>query len=46
MAQAEGAVRHQGSPAEVMASDVLEDVFGTPVDVRTTGPYPLAVYFR
>lgn len=41
-----GRVAHTGSPATFMRGDVLEDVFGTPVDVRTDGDYPLAVYFR
>lgn len=41
-----GRVRHEGTPAELMTSDVLEDVFGTPMEVRSDGAYPLAVYFR
>ncbi|MBX3029575.1 MAG: ATP-binding cassette domain-containing protein [Chloroflexi bacterium] len=46
VALADGQVVRQGAPAELMTSEVLEGVFGTPVDVRTDGPYPLAVYYR
>ncbi len=41
-----GQVVQHGTPAEIMTSDVLEGVFGTPMEVRTDGEYPLAVYFR
>ena len=46
VALTDGLVAEQGSPAEIMRSDVLEGVFGTPIDVRVDGAYPLAVYFR
>ncbi len=42
----EGRVVHQGSPDEIMRSDVLEAVFATPIRVVRDGDYPLAVYFR
>jgi iron complex transport system ATP-binding protein len=42
----DGAVVHEGSPAELMQDAVLEDVFETPIRVRADGDYPLAVYFR
>ncbi len=29
-----------------MTPEILERVFGTPVEVRRDGPYPLAVYYR
>jgi iron complex transport system ATP-binding protein len=46
VALAEGRVVHQGPPAEIMTPEVLESVFETPIDVRTDGDYPLAVYYR
>ena len=46
VALAEGRVVHVGTPGELMTPDTLEEVFGTPVDVRRDGPYPLAVYYR
>lgn len=46
VALADGRVVHVGPPAELMTSEVLERVFGTPVEVRRDGPYPLAVYYR
>ena len=42
----DGQVAAVGSPEDFMAPDVLESVFGFPIDVHTAGPYPLAVYFR
>lgn len=42
----EGRVTHQGTPAEIMNDQTLEEVFQTPVHVRTDGPYPLAAYYR
>jgi iron complex transport system ATP-binding protein len=46
VALSEGRIVHEGTPSELMTGAVLEDVFGTPIDVRTDGDYPLAVYFR
>ncbi|MDU0367978.1 ATP-binding cassette domain-containing protein [Microbacterium sp. KSW4-17] len=46
VALTEGRVVHVGTPGELMTPDTLEEVFGTPVDVRRDGPYPLAVYYR
>ena len=46
VALAEGRVVHVGTPGELMTSSTLEEVFGTPVEVRGDGPYPLAVYYR
>ena len=46
VALSSGRVVHEGTPAELMTSPVLEDVFGAPLDVRPDGEYPLAVYFR
>ncbi len=42
----DGTVVHTGTPAEVMRPDVLEDVFGTPVQVLDGPGHPLAVYYR
>ena len=42
----DGRVVHAGTPDEVMRSDVLEDVFATPIAVRRDGAHPLAVYYR
>ncbi|WP_040165819.1 iron ABC transporter ATP-binding protein [Microbacterium gorillae] len=41
-----GEVVHVGTPSEFMTPSVLHDVFDTEMDVRSDGPYPLAVYFR
>lgn len=46
VALSEGRVVHVGTPDELMTSSTLEEVFGTPVQVRRDGPYPLAVYYR
>ncbi len=46
VALSSGLVVHEGSPAQIMRSEVLEDVFATPIQVRADGEYPLAVYFR
>ena len=41
-----GEVTHVGTPDEIMRPDVLEDIFGTPMQVLRDGDYPVAVYFR
>ncbi|KTS60077.1 iron ABC transporter ATP-binding protein [Microbacterium testaceum] len=46
VALSEGRVVHVGTPDDLMTSSTLEDVFGTPVEVRRDGAYPLAVYYR
>jgi len=46
IALSEGRVVHVGTPDELMTSSTLQEVFGTPVQVRRDGPYPLAVYYR
>ncbi|MDQ1135792.1 iron complex transport system ATP-binding protein [Microbacterium sp. SORGH_AS 1204] len=46
VALSEGRVVHVGTPGELMTPTTLEEVFGTPVEVRRDGPYPLAVYYR
>lgn len=46
VALAGGQVEYDGSAEGLMRPAVLERIFGTPVDVRTDGPYPVAVYFR
>lgn len=46
VALADGQVVHVGTPDELMTPTTLEQVFGTPVEVRRDGPYPLAVYYR
>ena len=46
VALSEGRVVHVGTPGDLMTSTTLEEVFGTPVEVRRDGPYPLAVYYR
>lgn len=42
----DGQVVHEGTPDEVMRSEVLEDVFATPITVRRDGEHPVAVYYR
>jgi iron complex transport system ATP-binding protein len=42
----DGRVEHVGTPAEFMVPEVLERVFDTPMQVRTDGDFPLAVYYR
>jgi iron complex transport system ATP-binding protein len=42
----EGQVIYDGTPAEVMRQERLEDIFNTPVLIRSDGDYPVAVYFR
>ncbi|NYD67661.1 iron ABC transporter ATP-binding protein [Agromyces atrinae] len=46
IALAEGRVVHNGTPAEIMTPATLESIFHTPIEVRTDGEYPVAVYFR
>lgn len=46
VALAEGRVVHVGTPSDLMTPAILLQVFGTPVEVRADGPYPLAVYYR
>lgn len=46
VALSEGRVVHVGTPVELMTPSILEDVFGTPVEVHGGGAYPLAVYYR
>lgn len=46
VALSEGRVVHVGTPDDLMTSSTLENVFGTPVEVRRDGAYPLAVYYR
>ncbi len=46
VALSEGRLAHTGTPDELMTPAALEEVFGTPVEVRRDGPYPLAVYYR
>ncbi|MDQ1075740.1 MULTISPECIES: ABC transporter ATP-binding protein [Microbacterium] len=46
VALSDGRVVHVGTPDDLMTSSTLENVFGTPVEVRRDGPYPLAVYYR
>lgn len=42
----DGAVTYQGPPEDVMTSARLQEIFGTEIDVRTDGEFPLAVYYR
>lgn len=46
IALAEGRVVRNGTPAEIMTPATLESIFHTPIEVRTDGEYPVAVYFR
>ncbi|MCI2956975.1 ATP-binding cassette domain-containing protein [Agromyces atrinae] len=46
IALADGRVVHNGTPAEIMTPATLESIFHTPIEVRTDGEYPVAVYFR
>lgn len=46
IALSSGCLVHAGTPDELMTPDTLFDIFGTEVDVRRDGDYPVAVYFR
>lgn len=46
IAMTEGRVRHVGTPAEVITTEVLSEVFATPVTVVDGPGHPLAVYYR
>lgn len=46
VALTEGRIRYVGSPDEVMTSEILTEVFATPVEVIHHGKHPLAVYYR
>jgi iron complex transport system ATP-binding protein len=46
IAMTDGRIRYVGTPAEVVTSEVLTDVFETPVTVLPGPGYPLAVYYR
>ena len=46
IAMTDGTIRYVGSPAEIMTSDVLSEVFATPVTVVDGPGHPLAVYYR
>ncbi|PPG02367.1 iron ABC transporter ATP-binding protein [Pseudoclavibacter sp. RFBI5] len=46
VALTDGQLAHSGSPSELMTTETLEQVFGTPIQVRHDGDYPLAVYYR
>ncbi|MBV0893881.1 ATP-binding cassette domain-containing protein [Microbacterium sp. NC79] len=46
VALAGGEVTHVGTPNEIMRPEVLEEIFGTPMQVLRDGDYPVAVYFR
>ncbi|MBS3178223.1 MULTISPECIES: ABC transporter ATP-binding protein [unclassified Pseudoclavibacter] len=46
IALTDGQLAHSGSPKDLMTTETLEHVFGTPIEVRHDGDYPLAVYYR
>ena len=46
IALTDGQLAHSGSPEDLMTTETLEHVFGTPIEVRRDGAYPLAVYYR
>ncbi|MEV8028663.1 iron ABC transporter ATP-binding protein [Cellulosimicrobium funkei] len=46
VAMTDGTIRHVGSPEEIMTSEILTDVFATPVTVVDGPGHPLAVYYR
>lgn len=46
VALADGEVLHAGSPERIMRPEVLEEIFGTPVQVVEGPGHPLAVYYR
>lgn len=46
IAMTEGRIQHVGTPAQIMTSEVLSDVFGTPVEIVDHPLHPLAVYYR
>ncbi|MEX0153154.1 ABC transporter ATP-binding protein [Microbacterium sp. LMI1-1-1.1] len=46
IALSDGRVVHEGTPVELMTPDTLEEVFGTAVEIRRDGAYPVAVYYR
>ena len=45
VAMRDGAVVHQGTPAEIMRPDVLEEVYGMPIRVEEVDGRRIAVYF-
>ena len=46
IALTDGQLARSGSPQDLMTTETLEQVFGTPIQVRHDGEYPLAVYYR
>ncbi|WP_424464183.1 ABC transporter ATP-binding protein [Pseudoclavibacter helvolus] len=46
VALTDGQLAHSGSPKDLMTTETLERVFGTPIRVHHDGDYPLAVYYR
>lgn len=46
IALTDGQLAHSGTPEDLMTTETLEHVFGTPIEVRRDGDYPLAVYYR
>ncbi|MGO2751873.1 MAG: iron ABC transporter ATP-binding protein [Pseudoclavibacter sp.] len=46
IALTDGQLARSGSPQDLMTTETLEQVFGTPIQVRHDGDYPLAVYYR
>lgn len=46
VAMTHGTVRHVGTPAEIMTTEILSEVFSTPVSVVDGPGHPLAVYYR
>lgn len=45
IAMQDGTITHQGSPAELMTSEVLEEIYGMPIQVANVGGERIAVYF-
>lgn len=46
IAMTEGQIRYVGTPAEVITTETLTDLFATPVTVVDGPGHPLAVYYR
>jgi iron complex transport system ATP-binding protein len=45
IAMQDGAITHQGSPAELMTAEVLEEIYDMPIQVADIGGERIAVYF-
>lgn len=46
IAMTDGQIRHVGPPEQIMTTEILSEVFATPVAVLDHAGHPLAVYYR